>query len=71
MPHTCHWPGCPKSVPPAMWGCKAHWYILPKVFRDKIWAAYRPGQEIDKRPSEEYLKVAKEVQDWILNSSRR
>lgn len=20
--HHCHWPGCDKQVPPAMWGCK-------------------------------------------------
>jgi len=24
--HHCHWPGCDKQVPPAMWGCKGHWY---------------------------------------------
>lgn len=25
--HHCHWPGCDKPVPPAMWGCKRHWYM--------------------------------------------
>lgn len=63
--HTCHWPGCAKSVPPAMWGCAAHWYALPHNLRMKIWRAYRPGQEIDKKPSKEYLAVAREIQDWI------
>ena len=38
--HTCHWPGCKKQVPPAMWGCKKHWFMLPKHLRDRIWAAY-------------------------------
>jgi len=63
--HTCHWPGCGKQVPPAMWGCKQHWFALPKRLRDKIWRAYRPGQEIDMRPSEGYLEIANEVQQWI------
>jgi hypothetical protein len=39
--HTCHWPGCNKEVPPAMWGCAHHWFALPKTLRDKVWAAYR------------------------------
>jgi hypothetical protein len=38
MSHTCHWPDCRKEVPPAMWGCKQHWFALPKPLRDRIWA---------------------------------
>lgn len=64
MKHTCHHPGCTAEVPPRMWGCRKHWFRLPKTLRDRIWATYRPGQEIDKRPSEEYLAVADEVQEW-------
>jgi hypothetical protein len=63
--HTCHWPGCDKPVPPAMWGCKAHWFTLPKYLRDKIWANYRRGQEITKSPTAEYMAAAMEVQEWI------
>jgi hypothetical protein len=63
--HHCHWTGCDAQVPPAMWGCKAHWYKLPKILRDRIWAAYVPGQEVDMSPSEEYLQVADDVQRWI------
>lgn len=64
--HECHWPGCKIQVPPAMWGCRAHWYRLPKALRDRVWAAYVPGQEIGMTPSEAYLDVADEVQRWIL-----
>lgn len=67
--HTCHWPGCGKAVPPAMWGCKAHWFKLPKRLRDRIWETYRPGQEITKTPSATYLAVAAEVQAWIANAN--
>lgn len=63
--HECHWPGCTKQVPPALWGCRKHWFKLPKVLRDKIWAAYQIGQEKTMTPSREYVAVAREVQDWI------
>lgn len=63
--HVCHWPGCDKQVPPALWGCKEHWLILPRRLRNKIWRAFRPGQEIDLNPSADYLAAAAEVQDWI------
>lgn len=68
--HGCHWPGCPKTVPPAVWGCKSHWFQLPKRLRDRIWSTYRAGQEIDITPSAEYLKVASEVQLWIRVNAR-
>ncbi|MGD9797565.1 MAG: hypothetical protein AB7V15_05585 [Acidimicrobiia bacterium] len=63
--HGCHWPGCETQVPPAMWGCKAHWFKLPKRLRDAIWDEYVPGQEARMDPSDEYLTVAREVQAWI------
>jgi len=63
--HECHWPGCTKQTPPAMWGCKAHWFALPAAMRARIWLTYRPGQEIDGRPSREYLDAATDVQAWI------
>lgn len=63
--HHCHWPGCDATVPPAAWGCRKHWYKLPLALRNKIWAAYRPGQEETKTPSRRYVEVAREVQDWI------
>lgn len=63
--HHCHWPGCKRQVPPAMWGCKAHWNELPAELRAKIWRTFRPGQEKTMTPSREYVAAAREVQDWI------
>lgn len=63
--HTCHWPGCPKQVPPAMWGCRPHWFTLPKPLSDRIWRAYRPGQEVTLTPSRDYIEAARAVQAWI------
>lgn len=65
MSHTCHWPGCGAKVPPAMWGCKPHWFGLPQDIRAHIWAAYRPGQEVDKKPSPGYIVAAQAAQKWI------
>lgn len=64
--HTCHWPGCTRQVKPALWGCLPHWRALPAALRAKIWAAYRPGQEEDLRPSRIYVAVAREVREWIF-----
>jgi hypothetical protein len=64
-PHTWHWPGCCRQVPPAMWGCKPHWMALPKQLRDRIWATYEPGRETTITPSAAYLDAARLVQDWI------
>lgn len=65
--HRCHWPGCQSLVPPAKWGCRKHWFKLPQHLRNRIWATYRPGQEISKTPSRAYVTVAREVQDWIAS----
>lgn len=65
MAHHCHWPGCNTAVPPKLWGCKKHWYMLPKNLRDAIWNEYIPGQEITKTPTRGYLVVAQTVQNWI------
>jgi len=69
--HTCHWPGCPVEVPPAMWGCRPHWYALPSVLRARVWRHYRLGQEVDKRPSEAYIEAALDVARWIREHGER
>ena len=66
--HVCHYPGCGKQCKPAFWGCRSCWFKLPKFLRDKVWAAYQPGQEITGRPSREYVEVAREVQEWIASN---
>lgn len=63
--HECHWPGCARQVPPALWGCMPHWQRLPKALQSKVFATYHPGQEKTLTPSREYLAVANEVQAWI------
>ncbi len=64
MTHTCHWPGCDRRVPPKLWGCREHWFALPRAIREEIWRTYRPGQEADKAPSRAYLTAARAAQDY-------
>lgn len=71
MNHTCHWPGCNVEVPPKMWGCRVHWFRIPADLRNRIWATYRPGQEVNKNPSAAYINAAADVQQWILTEKTR
>ena len=38
--------------------CAKHWKMVPRDVQRLVWANYRPGQEIDKKPSEAYLSAA-------------
>lgn len=61
MSHTCHATACTANVPPTMWGCRRHWFMVPKAIRDRIWATYRVGQCDDKRPSRTYCEAARDA----------
>ena len=50
-----------------MWGCKEHWFTLPKFLRDEIWLRYVAGQEVTKTPSHEYIVIAELTRLWIDN----
>lgn len=58
MNHRCHAVDCEKGVPPRLHMCIAHWRMVPKAVQDLIWRHYRTGQEIDKRPTIEYIATA-------------
>jgi hypothetical protein len=31
--------------------------MVPRLMQSRIWATYRPGQEIDKNPTEAYMEA--------------
>lgn len=64
--HQCHWPGCALYCEPRFWGCKPHWFALPRRIRDRIWSEYTNGQEIYATPTKEYLKAADEAHWWAV-----
>jgi hypothetical protein len=63
--HTCHATGCDVQVPPRMFLCRKHWFMLEKEWRDAVWAVYVPGQEERMDPTPEYLKVTAAAIDRI------
>jgi hypothetical protein len=71
MRHACHWPGCAKEIPPRRLMCRSHWKTLPPAIRSAVWNAYRPGQEIDRDPSREYVTAARAAQEWALDREQK
>lgn len=41
--------------------------LLPTLARDAVWKNYRVGQEVDKNPSEEYVRVTNKAIVWLWN----
>ena len=58
-------------VPPIWLLCRHHWFQVPRRLRDAVWEAYRPGQEITKDPSPEWLKAANEAVQWVAEREGR
>jgi hypothetical protein len=57
-PHRCHAQHCPTEVPPQLFMCRKHWSMVPLALRASIKQTFRPGHEVDKNPSAEYLAFA-------------
>lgn len=65
-PHTCHAFGCTVAVPPMLFMCKGHWFMLPRNLRDAVWHHYRPGQELRQvEVSEAYLDTVDICIDYV------
>lgn len=64
--HTCHAIGCPVEVPPRMLMCRRHWRMVPPELQARVWATYRKGQEVDKRPSAAYLRAGADAIAAVL-----
>jgi hypothetical protein len=56
--HACHAFACKAATKPSLFMCPRHWRMVPQEMKDALWAAYRPGQEIDKRTTREYRSAA-------------
>ena len=63
--HLCHAIGCTTPVDPAKLMCLRHWRKVPKHLAWAVYRNYRPGQEIDKNPSDAYLRVSQMAIDAV------
>ncbi len=70
MKHLCHAIECETPVPPKMFMCLKHWRMVPKNMQDAIWRLYRPGQEIDKNPSWEYLDATVDAMRFVREKEK-
>lgn len=57
--HACGWPGCGTSVPISLWGCREHWFALPREIRTRINRAYQQGDR------EALLRAHRRAIQWI------
>ena len=69
--HHCHAVGCEAAVPPRLFMCARHWRMVPAEGKRQVWANYRAGQEVDKRPSSEYLRVTDECRRIVAHREGR
>jgi hypothetical protein len=54
----CHARGCHGVVKPELLMCWAHWRMVPRNIQAAVYAAYRPGQCDDKKPSASWFVAA-------------
>lgn len=66
MAHTCQAKRCPVEVPPSMFMCQPHWFMVSPALREAIKGSYRPGRETD-----EYLAVARAAIDQVDHKESR
>lgn len=59
--HACMWPACDMQIATRWAFCFKHWFRMPKWLRDKIAAAYVPGQKLRS-------DIAAVMFKWIGNS---
>jgi hypothetical protein len=57
MKHKCHAVDCEVQVSPRLLMCLKHWRLVRPDVQREAWRLYRPGQEIDKKPSLGYLAI--------------
>lgn len=61
MQHLCHAIGCSNRVPPKFLMCGPHWFMVPIMIRRDVWRWYKPGQEDNLNPRQEWIDAAKKA----------
>jgi hypothetical protein len=54
----CPIPGCGSQIDPSRLMCRAHWYVVPKDMRDRVWATWRSGQGAFSAEHQDAVRVA-------------
>lgn len=56
--NSCSIPGCGNQIDPSRLMCRAHWYVVPKTMRDRVWATWRSGQGAFSAEHQDAVRVA-------------
>lgn len=70
VPHLCH-ARCKTEIEPRLFMCADHWAQGPPSLRESINSTYRPSQEADKQPSNQYLAIAAAAIDAVAHKESR
>lgn len=68
--HVCHVHPCGAKVNPCYLMCKPHWDMVPQDLRDEIYKYYRLGQEVDKKPTREWLVASLKAIRYVSRLER-
>lgn len=68
--HVCHARDCRERVEPRLLMCARHWRMVPAKLQADVWRTYRAGQEIDKKPTREYLAAARAAVEAVAAKER-
>jgi len=63
--HRCHAKKCNELIPPKLFMCHKHWYMVPSSMQRMIWHFYVAGQEVRKDPSREYITAAFQAIEYV------
>jgi hypothetical protein len=62
---TCRWPGCGKQVQLERWGCRRHWFQLPKELRWRMLESWSLGNRAA------FDAAIEEADGWALSQYKR
>lgn len=71
LAHHCHAEGCTRATPPKLLMCGYHWHLVPKHLQRGVWTDFRPGQEVDKKPSFAWCRAADAAVEFIARKEGR
>lgn len=54
----CSIPGCGWEIDPSRLMCRCHWYAVPKLMRDRVWATWRSGQGAFSAEHQDAVRIA-------------
>ena len=61
--HCCPMPGCGRPIKAKFVLCADHWHTFPKEIQTRVWRHFRRGQDLDDKPSREYIAAAQAAID--------